>query len=264
MFLIATADADGWPEVSYKGGAPGFVRVLDERTLAFPLYDGNGMYLTVGNLVVNPRAGLLFIDLESGARLRVNGDASIDSADPLLDASPGAQLIVRVTTRAVFANCRRYVHRYQLVEASPFVPEAGVAAPVPAWKLDPLFDGTLPEDDPAHDPEHPSAPAIPKVLTPPREGHQEGWTGGGRHELVTSPRGPRPAIVTCLAVARCWRWRWSRSRSRRWGRSPRWSVWPPRCSPSSSWSPASVRGVTSGGGGDRARCRGGAHGVDPV
>jgi uncharacterized protein len=162
MFLIATADAHGWPEVSYKGGAPGFVRVLDERTLAFPMYDGNGMYLTVGNLVVNPRAGLLFIDLERGTRLRVNGEASIDWADPLLDTSPGAQLIVRVTTAAVFANCRRYVHRYQLLKASPFVPEAGFAAPVPDWKRDAWFDGTLPEHDPARDPEHPSAPAIPE------------------------------------------------------------------------------------------------------
>jgi uncharacterized protein len=162
MFLIATADTDGWPEVSYKGGAPGFVRVLDERTLAFPWYDGNGMYLTVGNLVVNPRVGLLFIDLEHGTRLRVNGEASIDPTDPLLATSPGAQLVVRVTTRAVFANCRRYVHRYQLLEASPFVPAAGAAAPVPDWKLDPWFDGTLPEDDPARDPANPSAPAIPR------------------------------------------------------------------------------------------------------
>lgn len=161
MFLIATADADGWPEVSYKGGAPGFVRVLDERTIAFPVYDGNGMYLTIGNLVANPRVGLLFIDLERGTRLRVNGEASIDPEDPLIATTAGAQLVVRVTTRAVFANCRRYVHRYQLLAASPFVPEAGVPAPVPDWKLDPWFDGTLPEHDPALDPEHPSAPAIP-------------------------------------------------------------------------------------------------------
>ena len=53
--FIATADAEGRPQSSYKGGDPGFVRVLDERTIAFPNYDGNGMYLTAGNMLVNPR-----------------------------------------------------------------------------------------------------------------------------------------------------------------------------------------------------------------
>ncbi|MGL6279405.1 MAG: pyridoxamine 5'-phosphate oxidase family protein, partial [Gaiella sp.] len=62
MFFLATADADGRPQVSYKGGDPGFVRVLDERTIAFPSYDGNGMYLSLGNLTTNPEVGLLFVD----------------------------------------------------------------------------------------------------------------------------------------------------------------------------------------------------------
>src|SRR5687767_10134792 len=70
MFFLATADAEGRPNCSYKGGDPGFVRVLDERTLAFPSYDGNGMFLSLGNALVNPHVGLLFIDFTRGRRLR--------------------------------------------------------------------------------------------------------------------------------------------------------------------------------------------------
>lgn len=162
MFFIATADAEGWPEASYKGGDPGFVRVLDDHTLAYPVYDGNGMFLTTGNLAVNPRVGLLFVDWETGTRLRLSGHATVDPVDPLIDTYPGARLVVRVRVREVFANCRRYVHRQQRVARSPFVPTAGVEAPVPDWKLDPWFDGTLPADDPACDPARPSAPSIPE------------------------------------------------------------------------------------------------------
>lgn len=162
MFFLATVDADGSPQCSYKGGDPGFVRVLDDHTIAFPSYDGNGMFLSAGNVRVNPGVGLLFIDWERGTRLRFNGIASVAADDPLADSYPGAQLVVRVRARAVFANCRRYVHRYQLVERSTFVPSAAGDAPVPDWKLDPWFAGTLAEHDPAHDPDHPSAPAIPE------------------------------------------------------------------------------------------------------
>jgi predicted pyridoxine 5'-phosphate oxidase superfamily flavin-nucleotide-binding protein len=161
MFFLATADADGVPQCSYKGGEPGFVRVVDERTIAFPVYDGNGMFLSMGNVSVNPNVGILFVDFERGTRLRFNGVAAADEADPLLGSYPGAQLVVRVRGDAVFANCRRYVHRYELVERSPFVPSASIEPPVPDWKLDPWFEGTLPADDPARDPANPSAPAIP-------------------------------------------------------------------------------------------------------
>jgi predicted pyridoxine 5'-phosphate oxidase superfamily flavin-nucleotide-binding protein len=162
MFFIATADTEGWPEVSYKGGEPGFVRVIDDSTLAFPLYNGNGMYLTAGNLTANPRVGMLFVDWETGTRLRMNGRASIDTNDPLIASYPGAQLVVRVRVREVFANCRRYVHRYKLEKRSPFVPTRAGEAPVPDWKRDEWFAGTLPADDPALDPERPSAPSIPQ------------------------------------------------------------------------------------------------------
>ena len=136
MFFLATADADGRPDCSYKGGDPGFVRVLDERTVAFPNYDGNGMYLSMGNLAVNPHVGLLFVDFvaERPSRLRLNGVASTDESDPLLDAYPGAQFVVRVRATQVFPNCPRYIHRMALVERSAYVPQADRPAPVPDWK----------------------------------------------------------------------------------------------------------------------------------
>lgn len=162
MFFIATADGDGSPQCSYKGGDPGFVRVVDESTIALPVYDGNGMFLTTGNISVNPRVGLLFIDFERGTRLRLNGDASIDFGDPLVASFPGAKFVVRVRAREVFANCRRYVHRYTPAARSPFVPSEDSDPPVPDWKLDPWFEGTLPATDPARDPSSPSAPSIPQ------------------------------------------------------------------------------------------------------
>src|SRR3954454_12654895 len=120
MFFLATADAEGRPQCSYKGGEPGFVRVLDERTVAFPNYDGNGMYLSMGNALVNPHVGMLFIDFvsERPSRLRLSGVASIDERDALMDAYPEAQFIVRVRASEVFPNCPRYIHRMALVERS--------------------------------------------------------------------------------------------------------------------------------------------------
>ncbi len=162
MFFIASTDLDGFPDCSYKGGDPGFVRVVDDSTLAFPVYDGNGMFRTLGNLTVNPRVGLLFIDFEAGTRLRVNGDAAVDFDDPLVASYQGALGVVRVKARAIFPNCRRYVHEYRKASSSPFVPRDDVDPPVPDWKLDPWFDGALAANDPAHDQQRPSAPAIPQ------------------------------------------------------------------------------------------------------
>jgi len=152
MFFIATTDEHGQPQCSYKGGEPGFVRVLDERTIAFPVYDGNGMFLTAGNMLVHPRVGLLFIDFEGRKRLRLNGTVSVDDDDPLLGAYPEAQLVVRVTATEVFPNCPRYVHEYRLVQRSRFVPKAECETPVPQWKRNEWAHDVLPEGDPAHDP----------------------------------------------------------------------------------------------------------------
>ena len=151
MFFLASADAEGRPTCSYKGGEPGFVRVLDERTVAFPCYDGNGMYLSMGNVLVNPNVGLLFLDLERGHRMRLEGEASIDLEDPLMAAYHEAQFIVRVRARVVYPNCPRYIHRYQLVRRSSFVPSVEHPTPVPEWKRSDWAFDALPEHDPARD-----------------------------------------------------------------------------------------------------------------
>ena len=155
MFFLATADAEGRPNCSYKGGAPGFVRVVDEHTVAFPNYDGNGMFLSLGNVSVNPHVGLLFIDFEGGNRMRLNGEAELLVEDPLLADYPEANGIVRVRVREVFPNCPRYIHRYQKVERSPFVPTEGCQTPAPAWKRSDWARDVLPEGDPAGDPSTP-------------------------------------------------------------------------------------------------------------
>jgi uncharacterized protein len=147
MFFVATADAQGNPDCSYKGGMPGFVRVLDDRTLVFPDYDGNGMYRSWGNLLVNPNVGLLFIDFEKQKRIRVNGTAQISADDPLLSDYPGAVFIIRVTAGKIFPACPRYIHKMQLMELSVYAPRPDYTPPVPAWKSSPAFADALPARD---------------------------------------------------------------------------------------------------------------------
>jgi hypothetical protein len=148
MFFLATADADGRPTCSYKGGEPGFVRVLDPATLAFPLYDGNGTFLSAGNLDVNPHVGLLFLDVERGRRLRVEGAARVSADDPLAASWPGARLVVRVTVRHAYPNCTRYIHRMTQTTPSPYVPREGCAPPPTGWKQADWARDVLPHDDP--------------------------------------------------------------------------------------------------------------------
>jgi len=147
MFFVATADADGRPDCSYKGGLPGFVRVLDEQTLAFPDYDGNGMYRSWGNVLVNPQVGLLFLDFENTARIRVNGTAQVRADDPLRNEHPGAVFIVRVKAEKIFPNCPRYIHKMRLIEYSAYAPGPGHTPPVPGWKTSAEFRDALPARD---------------------------------------------------------------------------------------------------------------------
>jgi len=151
MFFLATADEEGRPTCSYKGGAPGFVRVLDERSLAFPSYDGNGMFLSFGNLLRNSAVGLLFIDFVNAWRMRVDGEARVSLDDPLLGNWPEAQFVVRVTPRAIYPNCPRYIHKMQPVEQSAYVSREGCRTPVPDWKRSDWARDVLPEHDPARD-----------------------------------------------------------------------------------------------------------------
>ena len=145
MFFLATADADGRPDCSYKGGLPGFVRVTAPGELAFPSYDGNGMFRSLGNLRVNAAVGLLFLDFEQPRRLRVLGRATAAEDDPLRAEFAGAQLVVRVRAEQIFPNCPRYIHRMQLVEPSVYAPRPGYQPPEPAWKGMPAFKEVLPK-----------------------------------------------------------------------------------------------------------------------
>jgi predicted pyridoxine 5'-phosphate oxidase superfamily flavin-nucleotide-binding protein len=149
MFFLATTDGEGHPTCSYKGGDPGFVRIIDEHTLAFPNYDGNGMYLSMGNLAETGAVGMLFIDFERQRRMRVDGTASIRHEDELLPMFPEAQFMVRVEARHIYPNCPRYIHKYQLVERSSFVPRPDTPTPLPGWKQAAWASDVLPMNDPA-------------------------------------------------------------------------------------------------------------------
>jgi hypothetical protein len=149
MFFLATVDAAGQPTCSYKGGDPGFVTVLDDSTLAFPNYDGNGMYLSMGNLMETQAVGILFIDFEGQRRIRVDGTARLSVEDPLMSHYLDAQFIVRVEAKRIYPNCPRYIHKYQLVQRSAFVPRRETRTPIPAWKQAPWAVDVLPAHDPA-------------------------------------------------------------------------------------------------------------------
>lgn len=135
FFFLATADADGRPDCSFKGGSLGFVRVIGPDEIAFPDYDGNGMFKSLGNILANPSVGLLFIDMgERPCRLRVNGEARVSRDDPLMQRFAGAQLLVRVKTRAIFPNCPRYIVTPGTTDPSKYAPRPGYEPPEPAWK----------------------------------------------------------------------------------------------------------------------------------
>lgn len=147
MFFLSTIDPSGRPTVSYKGGAPGFVKVLDASTLLFPSYDGNGMYYSMGNILNAPQVGLLFIDFETPNRLRVQGSARIDFDHALLRDYPEAQFMVSVAVESIWVNCPRYVHKYQRVETSKYVPADGCQTPDPQWKRIDIVQDALPAKD---------------------------------------------------------------------------------------------------------------------
>jgi predicted pyridoxine 5'-phosphate oxidase superfamily flavin-nucleotide-binding protein len=147
MFFLSTVDASGRPTVSYKGGAPGFVRVTSPSSLLFPNYDGNGMYYSIGNIMNAPQIGLLFIDFETPNRLRVQGAAEILFDHPLLESYPGAQFLISVAVESIWVNCPRYIHSHRKLNQSRYVPAAGLESPLPAWKRIDIVQGALAHDD---------------------------------------------------------------------------------------------------------------------
>lgn len=145
FFFLATADAAGRPDCSFKGGPPGFVRVIADDLLAFPDYDGNGMFKSLGNINSNPQVGLLFIAMgEKPQRLRVNGRASIHSDEALLKDIPGAQLLVRVVPEHIFPNCPRYIPDLASGQPSQYLPATDTTPKEPGWKTFDAFKDVVP------------------------------------------------------------------------------------------------------------------------
>jgi predicted pyridoxine 5'-phosphate oxidase superfamily flavin-nucleotide-binding protein len=142
---ISTVDAEGWPDVSYKGGDVGFVAVASRTELRIPSYDGNGMMRTLGNIADTGRVALLFVDTSRPWRMRIHGTArvSLDADD--LARHHGADAVIVVTIGRVFPNCGRYIHTGGVI--SEYVPHEGAPAPIPEWKRYDLLRPALPARD---------------------------------------------------------------------------------------------------------------------
>ena len=147
MFFLSTIAPDGGPTVSFKGGAPGFVNILDEKTLVFPSYDGNGMFYSMGNIATQNKVGLLFINFETPQRMRVHGKATVNKDDPLKEHYKEAELIIRVELTKLWINCPRYIHKMVQQEQSNYVPEMGKDTPLAGWKRVDLVQDVLPPKD---------------------------------------------------------------------------------------------------------------------
>lgn len=147
MFFLSTVDHRGFPTCSYKGGNSGFVKVLDNKTLAFPSYDGNGMFLSMGNITIHPKVGMLFMDFETPHRIRIHGNAIIDTDSNLLAEFPGAEMMVIVNIKEVFINCTRYIHKHKRVETSKYIPSVEIPKPPAQWKRIDNLQSSLPQRD---------------------------------------------------------------------------------------------------------------------
>ncbi len=147
MFFLSTVDPEGNPTVSYKGGPAGFVKVVDERTLVFPGYDGNGMFYSMGNIVGQACVGMLFIDFEHPHRVRVQGTAEFLRDHPLMAEYAEAKYLVRVTVTKVWVNCPRYIHRYRKVSQSKYVPQPACETPLASWKRLDMVQDVLPDHE---------------------------------------------------------------------------------------------------------------------
>ncbi len=147
MFFLSTIDHMGRPTVSYKGGAKGFVRVVDQTTLMFPSYDGNGMYLSMGNISGNAEIGMLFIDFEKPFRLRAQGRAELIVGGEDVKAFKEAEMVVKVSIHEVWMNCPRYIHRFKKIETSRYAPGVEDETPFCEWKrIDAMQDVVRPDE----------------------------------------------------------------------------------------------------------------------
>jgi hypothetical protein len=118
MFYLGTANADGQPYIQYRGGSPGFLKVIDERTLGFADFGGNRQYITLGNLSENPKACLFLMDYANSRRVKVWGTARVVEGDAALEerlrdpAYPGnVERAILFTVEAWDVNCQQHIHQ---------------------------------------------------------------------------------------------------------------------------------------------------------
>lgn len=147
MFFLTTIDHRGYPTCSYKGGSPGFLKIIDSKTLAFPSFDGNGMFLSMGNISINNQIGMLLIDFETPHRIRIHGKASIHRDEQSLKMFLGAEVVVLVEVTEIFVNCPRYIHRYKRIASAKHVPQENVPVALPQWKRIEGLQEALPARD---------------------------------------------------------------------------------------------------------------------
>jgi len=129
MFYLGTANTAGQPYVQYRGGPPGFLKVIDEHTLGFADFGGNRQYVTLGNLSENPRAFLFLMDYANQRRVKVWGNARVVEGDTTLEerlgdpAYPGkVERVILFTVVAWDVNCQQHIHeRYSRRQIAPVI-----------------------------------------------------------------------------------------------------------------------------------------------
>jgi len=146
-FFLSTVNAVGEPTVSYKGGPVGMVQVISPHKLVFPNYDGNGMFFSMGNVLETRKIGMLFIDMETPLRVRVQGTAMVSKDKTLLEMFPGSNMVVEVSVDKAFYNCARYIHKHRRLESSKYVPDEDGKQPFPSWKRIKDLQPVLRSDD---------------------------------------------------------------------------------------------------------------------
>ena len=129
MFYLGTANSEGQPYIQYRGGSPGFLKVLDEKTLAFADFGGNRQYITVGNLSENPKAFLFLMDYAHSRRIKLWGTARVVENDATLleqlrDSSyPGnVERAILFEIEAWDVNCPQHIHkRFSQTQIAPVI-----------------------------------------------------------------------------------------------------------------------------------------------
>jgi predicted pyridoxine 5'-phosphate oxidase superfamily flavin-nucleotide-binding protein len=122
-FFLATYHPEGGADASHRGGMPGFITAVNSRELEWPDYSGNNMFLSLGNLAINPKAGLLFVDFEGGRTLQLTGRAEVIWEKERVQRFPGAKRVLRFQVDEVIATDGAFVQRWRLIEYSPANPK---------------------------------------------------------------------------------------------------------------------------------------------